>query len=216
MSAVVSFDAIKATAEAALEIAKTIKVTDAESAAQAKIRRDELKAILQRVEDIRKEGVKPIDKAREEWQAKAKAISGPIEAGKKGVELELMRWQAEERAKAEAIAEAERKAAEARLAEAMANDDATLDEVEHVAEQVAIASKPVKMGKSLAPLKTRETWKYNLIDFEAFVKWCIETKQLRFLAVDGAEFGARVRASAENNPIRQAPGMEIFSEVGVG
>lgn len=140
MSAVVSFDAIKATAEAALEIAKTIKVTDAESAAQAKIRRDELKAILQRVEDIRKEGVKPIDQARAEWQAKAKAISGPIEAGKKGVELELMRWQAEERAKAEAIAEAERKAAEARLAEAMANDDATLDEVEHVAEQVAIAS----------------------------------------------------------------------------
>lgn len=216
MSAVVSFDAIKATAEAALEIAKTIKVTDADSAAFATAKGAELKVIGDRAESIRQDLVKPIDEAREKIQADAKAIINPVKAARADLNGKVIAWQEEEKAKAQAIADAEKVAAEARLSDVMSDDNATIEEVEKVAEHVAIASKPVKMSGSYKPLKTRENWKYNLIDFEAFVKWCIETKQLRFLAVDGAEFGARVRASAENNPIRRAPGMEIFSEVGVG
>ena len=216
MSAVVSFDAIKATAEAALEIAKTIKVTDADSAAFATAKGAELKVIGDRAESIRQDLVKPIDEAREKIQADAKAIINPVKAARADLNGKVIAWQEEEKAKAQAMADAEKAAAEARLSDVMSDDNATIEEVEKVAEHVAIASKPVKMSGSYKPLKTRENWKYNLIDFEAFVKWCIETKQLRFLAVDGAEFGARVRASAENNPIRQAPGMEIFSEVGVG
>lgn len=216
MSAVVSFDAIKATAEAALEIAKTIKVTDADSAAFATAKSAELKVIGDRAESIRQDLVKPIDEAREKVQADAKAIINPVKAARADLNGKVIAWQEEGKAKAQAIADAEKAAAEARLSDVMSDDNATIEEVEKVAEHVVIASKPVKMSGSYKPLKTRENWKYTVTDFEAFVRWCIETKQLQFLSVADGEFGKRVRAAADKNPIRQAPGVNIFSEVGVG
>lgn len=203
---VVSFDAIKATAQAALEIAKTIKVTDADSAAIAKGKRDELKAIGDRVEAIRKDMVKPIDEARQKVQDMAKAISGPIDAGKKGIEKELMRWQTEERMKAEAEAEAERQAAEARLAETMTDDNATIEQVEQVAAHVEVASKPVQMSKSFKPLKTRENWKFEIIDATLIPR--------EYLTVDTVKLGEAVRR--KDAPLRELPGVNIYSEVGVG
>jgi len=209
-----AFDAIKATAEEALAIAKTVKVTDADSAAVAKAKRDELKTIGQRVEEIRKEQVKPIDEAREKVQELAKSIAKPLDEGKKLIEGELMRWQAEERAKAEAAAEAERKAAEARLAETISREDATIEEIERLEEQVQIQSAPVKMGKSYKPLKTRENWKFAVRDFRALVEYALKEGKLELLISNDSEIGRRVRAA--ENPLRVLPGVEIYSEQGVG
>lgn len=203
---VISFDAIKATAEAALAIAKAVKVTDADSAAVATGKRNELKAIGERVENIRKDMVKPIDEARARVQAMAKAIAEPIEAGKKGIEREIMSWQENERVKAEEAAERERIEAEARLAETMADDNAMIEDVERVEAHVEVASAPVKMSKSLAPLKTRETWKFEVTDEKAIPR--------EYLMPDMVKIGQAVRRA--ENPVRELAGINIFSEVGVG
>lgn len=214
MSAVVNFDAIKATAEAALEIAKTITVTDADSAATATAKRAELKIIADRVESIRKDLVKPIDDAKAKIQADAKAISDPIKAARADIESKIILWQEEEKAKAKAIADAEKAAAEARLAATMADDNATIEEVEQASAQVEIAAKPVKMSGAYKPLKTRENWKFHVTDLKALVKYALENDALWMISANEVEIGKRVRAAEK--PLRECPGLEIYSEVGVG
>lgn len=214
MSNIVSFDAIKATAQAVLEIAKLIQVTDAESAAKAKFQADEIKRLLDRVEEIRKALVKPVDEEREKIQGDAKGISGPLKEGRDGINARIKAWQDAEREKAEAIAEEERKAAEARLAETLADDNASIEDVERVTAHVEVASKPVKMSKSLKPLKTRENWKFTVTDFKALVQHALATDSLWMLSPNESEIGKKVRAA--NAPMRQCPGLEIYSEEGLG
>lgn len=214
MSNIVSFDAIKATANEALEIAKSIKVNDADSAAAATGKLSELKAIADRVENIRKDLVAPIDEERKRIQDMAKAISTPIDSAKRNLSDEIRRWQNEERLKAEKAAEEERKAAEARLAETLADDNASIEDVERVTAHVEVASKPVKMSKSLKPLKTRENWKFTVTDFKALVQHALATESLWMLSPNESEIGKKVRAA--NTPLRQCPGLEIYSEEGLG
>lgn len=214
LTQIVGFDAVKATAQAVLLTVQSMKVETEAEAQAATLKRSEIKSVLKMVEDRRKEIVKPLDDAKKAKQAEAKGISEPLEKAEVSLFKMVSAWQMEQRLIAEKAAEAEKKAAEERLAATLADDEATLEEVEQVQEHVAQAAKPVKMSKSLAPMKTRETWKYIVEDFPAFVKWCIETKQLEFLAVNDPAFGARVRAAADKNPIREAGGVNIYSEVG--
>jgi hypothetical protein len=213
---VVGFDAVKATAQTVLASVKEMVVTTEVEAQAATLKRDEISKVLKLVEARRVDLVKPIDDSKKVIQAEAKGVSDPLEKAKADLFSKVSKWQTEQRMIAEAAARKEREEAAARLAATMADDDATAEDVERVTAHVEIAAKPVKLSKSLAPMKTRETWKYNLVDFAAFVKWCVDTKQINYLMVDDAEFGRRVRAAAENNPIREAAGMEIYSEVGAG
>ncbi len=211
---VTNFDAVKATAEAALLIAKDIVVENAKQATAATLKRDEIRTILKLVEDRRKELVKPFDDAKAAVQAEAKGISTPLEKAKADLEKKVSSWQAIERAKAEEAAEAERKAAEARLAATMADDDATTEDVERVAGHVEVASHPVKMSKSLAPMKTRENWKAEVVDLKALAAHAIATNQMWLIEANVTEIGKRVRAA--ENRMTECPGLNIYSEVGAG
>lgn len=201
---ITGFDAVKATAQAVLATVEKMVVTNMEEAQTATLKRTEIKGVLKMVETRRQELVKPTDDAKKKIQADAKGISDPLSAADGKLFSIVTKWQNEQRMIAEAAAEKERKEAEARLAESIANDNATMEEVEHIAEQVEIASQPVKMSKSLAPMKTRETWKFLITDEKLVPR--------EYLMVDTVKIGQAVRRA--DNPVREIAGVEIFSEVG--
>lgn len=199
MSLPAEFNAIQQTANAALAAAKAVAVTDLSTAETSKAKAVELKGIENRIETIRKELVAPLNAQVSAINAAAKAISTPINAGKTELANKLMRWQNEERMKAEAKAEEERKQREAEAAALAANDDATFEEIEEAEAKVELAAAPVKMTKTETPLQTREIWKFMVTDKAAL------PEDLKL--PNEAEIGRRVRAGA-----RQIPGVEIFSE----
>lgn len=199
---ITAFNAIKKTASEALEIAKATKVKDADSAAIAKDKRDELKTIGDRVEAIRKDLVKPIDEARDVVQAKAKEIAALINTGRSTIEKEIMAWQAEERRKAEAAAEAERKKAEAALKREMKKETVSEEKVAVIETRIEKASAPVVMSRSAAPLKTRTVWGFTVVDASLVPR--------DFLMVDTVKLGAAIRRA--DNPLRECAGVKITSE----
>lgn len=196
------FDPIKAVAEAALEQAKAMVVTNATEAEIANNKRLELGKIEKRMEEVRTEMVKPHNDRVGEINKYIKGVKELVVAGKKFLEGNISRWQTEERIKAEAIAEAERKAAEAQAALVQSDDAQSFDETVEAKEKVALVSKPVKMGKSLAPMSTRPVWKFRVTD---------KTKlPIDLLIPDEVEIGKRVRAAT--NPLRALEGLEIWEE----
>lgn len=201
---VVGFDAVKATAQAVLQTVEAMTVTNEAEAQAATLKRKEIKGVLTMVETRRKEIVKPIDDSKKKVQAEAAGISDPLEKADKKLFAIVSAWQTEQRMIAEAAAEKERKEAEARLAETMADDEATAEDVERVAVHVELTQKPVVMSKSLAPMKTRETWKFEIIDASAIPR--------EYLMPDTVKIGQAVRRA--ENPIRELAGVNIFSEVG--
>lgn len=196
---VVSFDAIKATADSALLAAQSVTVTDLSTAEVSKSKAVELQRVEKRIEEIRKELVKPLNDQVSAINATAKSLSSPIGAAKSELANKLMRWQNEERMKAEAKAEEERKQREAEAAAIAASDDATFEEIEEAEAKVELAAAPVKMTKSETPLQVREIWKFSITDKAAL------PEDLKL--PNEAEIGRRVRAGA-----RVIPGVEIFSE----
>lgn len=201
---IVGFDAVKATAQAVLATVETMKVTNEAEAQIATLKRKEIKGVLAMVEDRRKELVKPIDDAKKEKQAEAKGISDPLEKADKLLFSITSSWQAEQRMIAEAAAEKERKEAEAKMAKALSDDEGTAEDVERAAVHVELASKPVQMSKSFTPMKTRETWKFEITDASAIPR--------EYLIPDTVKIGQAVRRA--ENPIRELAGVNIFSEVG--
>lgn len=199
MNSITGFNAIQETANAALESAKEVVVCDLQTAESSKAKAVELKGIENRIEDIRKELVKPLNDQVSAINAAAKSISTPINAGKTELANKLMRWQNEERMKAEAKAAEERAQREAEAAALAASDDATFEEIEAAEERVELAAAPVKMTKSETPLQTREIWKFTITDKAAL------PEDLKL--PNEAEIGRRVRAGA-----RVISGVEIFSE----
>jgi hypothetical protein len=203
---VVGFDAVKATAQAVLASVKEMSVTNEAEAQAATLKRNEISSVLKMVEDRRKDLVKPLDDAKKEKQAEAKGISDPLEKAKADLFAKVSKWQTEQRMIAEAAARKEREEAEARLAATMADDEATIEDVERVEAHVELAAKVVKLSKSLAPMKTRETWKFEIIDEKAVPR--------EYLMVDTVKLGQAVRRA--ENPLRELAGVNIFSEVGAG
>lgn len=199
MNEIKEFDAVQATANAALEVANAVEVQDIETAATAKAQALELQKIEKSIEEVRVALVKPLNDQVREINAKAKAITAPIEAGKKGISGKLLRWQNEERLKAEQAAAEEKARLEAEAAALAEKDDATLEEIEAVEAKAAIYSVPVKMLKAEKPLTVREIWKYTITD---------ESKLPReFLMPNTSLIGERVRGG-----LRIIPGVEIYSE----
>lgn len=199
MNEIQEFNAIEQTAQAALELALSIEVTDIASAEQSKLKAVELQKILKRVEDIRKEKVKPLNDQVSEINAKAKAISGPLDSAKSSLAQKLMAWQNEERMKEEQRKAEERRAAEQAAAAIKADDNASFDDVQTAELKVEIASKPVSMGKAFKPLSTREVWKYRVVD--------LSKVPLDLLQINEAEANRRVKGGA-----REIPGLEIYCE----
>jgi hypothetical protein len=203
---VVGFDAVKATAQTVLAAVKEMTVTDEATAQAATLKRTEISGVLKMIETRRAELVKPIDDSKKVIQAEAKGISDPLEKAKADLFAKVSKWQTEQRMIAEAAAKKEREEAEARLAATMADDEATIEDVERVEAHVELAAKPVKMAKSLAPMKTRETWKFEIIDEKLIPR--------EYLMVDTVNLGQAVRRA--ENPLRELAGVNIFSEVGAG
>lgn len=199
MEEIQEFNAIEQTANAALELALAIEVTDQVSAEESKNKAVELKNILKRVEEIRKEKVKPLNDQVSEINAKAKAIAGPLDKAKDNLAGKLMKWQNEERMKAEAEAEEKRKAAQAEMDAALRNDDASFDDVQKADLKVEIASRPVEISKAFKPLQTRENWTYRVVD--------LSQVPADLLVLNTAEVNRRVKSG-----VRQIPGLEIYSE----
>jgi len=203
---VVGFDAVKATAQAVLAQVEVMTVSNEADAQAATLKRNEISTVLKIVEDRRKDLVKPLDDAKKVVQAEAKGISDPLEKAKAELFTKVSRWQTEQRMIAEEQAEAERKAAAERLAATMADDEATIEDVERVEAHVEVAARPVNMSKSLAPMKTRETWKFEITDEKLIPR--------EYLMVDTVKLGQAVRRA--ENPLRELAGVNIFSEVGAG
>jgi len=203
---VVGFDAVKATAQTVLASVKEMVVTTEVEAQAATLKRDEISKVLKLVEARRVDLVKPIDDSKKVIQAEAKGISDPLEKAKADLFAKVSKWQTEQRMKAEESARKEREEAAARLAATMADDEATIEDVERVEAHVELAAKPVKLSKSLAPMKTRETWKFEIIDEKAVPR--------EYLMVDTVKLGQAVRRG--ENPLRELAGVNIFSEVGAG
>jgi hypothetical protein len=201
---IVGFDAVKATAQAVLATVEAMKVTNEAEAQTATLKRKEIKGVLTMIEARRKEIVKPIDDSKKAVQTEASGISDPLEKADKKLFAIVSAWQTEQRMIAEEAAEKLRKEAEARFAETMADDEATSEDVERVATHVEIAAKPVVMSKSLTPMKTRETWKFEITDASAIPR--------EYLMPDTVKIGQAVRRA--ENPIRELAGVNIFSEVG--
>jgi hypothetical protein len=199
MEEIQEFNAIEQTANAALELALAIEVTDQVSAEESKNKAVELKNILKRVEEIRKEKVKPLNDEVSEINAKAKAITGPLDKAKDNLAGKLMKWQNEERMKAEAEAEEKRKAAQAEMDAALRNDDASFDDVQKADLKVEIASRPVEISKAFKPLQTRENWTYRVVD--------LSQVPADLIVLNTAEVNRRVKSG-----VRQIPGLEIYSE----
>lgn len=196
---IANFDAIKATADAALVAAQALIITDQATAEAASLRRKELKEISKRVETKRKELVKPFDDGKAAIQKQAKAISDPLDKADKDLTNKLLAYQNEIRMKAEAKAAEERAAAEARAAEIAMDDDAAFEEFGQAEEKVEIVSAPVKLTKSEKLVSTRMDWKYRVVD-----KMKLPPE---LLIPDTAEIYKRVKAGA-----RVIPGCEIYEE----
>lgn len=196
---IANFDAIKATADAALVAAQALIITDQATAEAASLRRKELKEISKRVETKRKELVKPFDDRKAAIQKQAKAISDPLDKADEDLTNKLLQYQNELRMKAEAKAAEERAAAEARAAEIAMNDDAAFEEVGQAEEKVEVVSAPVKLTKSDKLVSTRMDWKYRVVD-----KMKLPPE---LLIPDTAEIYKRVKAGA-----RAIPGCEIYEE----
>lgn len=199
MNEIQEFNAIEQTANAALELALAIEVTDPVSAEESKLKAVELKNILKRVEEIRKEKVKPLNDEVSEINTRAKLISGPLDKAKDALAGKLLKWQNEELMKAEAKAEEERKAAAAAVQEAKADDNASFDDIQKAELKEEIVSRPVTMTKAYKPLSTREDWKYRVVD--------LSKVPVDLLQINAAEANRRVKAGA-----RSIPGLEIYSE----
>jgi hypothetical protein len=211
---VVGFDAVKATAQTVLASVKEMVVTTEVEAQAATLKRDEISKVLKLVEARRVDLVKPIDDSKKVIQAEAKGVSDPLEKAKADLFSKVSKWQTEQRMIAEAAARKEREEAEARLAATMADDEATIEDVERVEAHVELAAKPVKMAKSLAPMKTRETWKAEVVDIKALAQHAIATNQLWLIMANESEIGKRVRSP--ENRMTECPGLNIYSEVGAG
>lgn len=196
---IANFDAIKATADAALVAAEAMIITDQVTAEAASLRRKELKEISKRVEAKRKELVKPFDDGKAAIQKQAKGISDPLDKADEDLTKKLLAYQNELIMRAEAIAAEERAAAEARAAEVAMSDDAAFEEVGQAEERVEVAAAPVKLSKSEKLVSTRMDWKYRVVD-----KMKLPPE---LLIPDTAEIYKRVKAGA-----RVISGCEIYEE----
>lgn len=199
MEKTVQYNAVQAKAQAALEIAKAVEVTDIASAEKSKAVALELKDIGEAVEAVRVKLVKPLNDEVKAINAYAKEIAEPIEGAKKTLTQKLKAWQTAEREKAEAEQAAARAKAEAEAAALMASDEASIEEVEKAAEKVEVLAAPVTMARAEKPVTVRNIWKFIVKD---------ESKIPReYLMPDTVKIGKAVRGG-----LRVLDGVEIYSE----
>lgn len=199
MDELLEFNPIQEAANTALEIAAQVEVSDASTAEAAKGQAVELKQIEAKIEDLRKNLVKPYNDRVKAINDTAKKISAPIEAGKKAIANKIVSWQTEERMKAEAEAEQRRKDAEAEAERVRQNDESTLEDVAKAEVKVEIASAPVKLSGAMKTISTREIWKFRIVDANKIPR--------EYLQPNEVLIGSAVRGG-----LRILDGVEIYSE----
>lgn len=207
---ITQFDEVQATANMTIQVAKSVHVVDADTAAKAKAFAVELKNIEGMIDEIRKEMVKPLNDEVKGINDYAKTLTLPIGQAKAELSGKIIAWQNEERMKAEIEAAAEKARLDAIAAQMAESGEATFEEVEAVQERAAVYAEPIKMLKHEKPLAVRDSWKFKVTDFKALAEYAVKTGQLWMLSPNESEIGKKVRAAT--GPLRNCPGLEIWSE----
>lgn len=206
-------------AQAALEMSR-IPVTDAESYRAAAENVGRIKGFQHELDQHRRALTRPLDESKAGIMALFKPFATRLEEAEAAIKKGMADWHAaEQRARAEqeriareeAAAEAARLAAEARAAEAAGDIDTAIDRT-FDAELAAIPA-PVEAPTQVAGISHRVTWKAEITDLWAFVRWCSEdtNRITEYLSPNmaGLNAAARVQQEALSDLM---PGVRAYSE----
>ena len=160
----------------------------------------ELRAEASAIEKERKELVKPFNDGVKAINAKAKAITAPLNKLRLGIEGKMLNYQDVRQREAERKRKEEEEAALA--AAQKAETEGAHDVAEKIVETAAAQKKPDEVVRSTSGPTTsvRKTWTYSVEDISKVPR--------EYLVLDAT----KVRASIVQMGVREIPGLKIFQE----